>query len=111
MAKLDFNRVVRVGARVVSLGLIAVFGMVWLQGSKTENLTLAAGATGGESYILGRALKTVVERHYPRVRLTTTGDWRDRREPGHAGGGAGATAGRTIRHRARTKSPVAGNAI
>jgi uncharacterized protein len=70
MAKLDFNRVVRVALVVVSLGLIAVFGRVWLQGSKTENLTLAAGATGGESYILGRALKTVVERHYPRVRLT-----------------------------------------
>ncbi len=70
MAKLDFNRVVRVALVVVSLGFIAVAGMVWLQGSKTENLTLAAGASGGESYILGCALKTVLERHYPRIHLT-----------------------------------------
>jgi TRAP transporter TAXI family solute receptor len=70
MAKLDFNRVVRVALMVVSLGFIAVAGMVWLQQSRTESLTLAAGASDGESYILGRALKIVLERHYPRIRLT-----------------------------------------
>jgi uncharacterized protein len=70
MAQLEFNRVVRVALVVVSLGVIAIVGIVWLQESRTENLTLAAGASSGESYILGRALKTVLERHYPRIHLT-----------------------------------------
>ncbi len=38
-------------------------------GPKRERLTLAAGAPSGESYILGHALKTVVERHYPKIRI------------------------------------------
>ncbi len=38
--------------------------------SRTEHLTLAAGASSGESYILGHALKTVVERHFPKIRIT-----------------------------------------
>ena len=70
MGKLDFNQVLRIALVTLSLGLIAVVAIVWLQGSKTEMLTLAAGTSSGESYILGQALKTVVERHYPRVRLT-----------------------------------------
>jgi TRAP transporter TAXI family solute receptor len=70
MAKLDFNQVLRVALVTVSLGLIAVLAIVWAQGSKTETLALAGGASSGESYILGQALKTVVERHYPRIRLT-----------------------------------------
>jgi uncharacterized protein len=41
----------------------------WQQ-SRTVHLTMAAGASSGESYILGHALKTVVERHYPRIRMT-----------------------------------------
>ena len=70
MAKPDFNRVLRITLVVLSLGLIAILAIVWLQQSKTEHLTLAAGAPSGESYILGNALKTVVERHYPRIRIT-----------------------------------------
>ena len=41
-----------------------------LQQSKTEYLTLAAGSSSGESYILGNALKKVVEQHYPKIRIT-----------------------------------------
>jgi TRAP transporter TAXI family solute receptor len=70
MARIDFNRVVQGALAVLSLGLIAVLGIAWFFRSRTEYLTLAAGASSGESYILGSALKTVLERHYPRVRLT-----------------------------------------
>jgi TRAP transporter TAXI family solute receptor len=49
--------------------LIGLGGFLWQQ-SRTRYLTLAAGDSSGESYILGSALKKVVERHYPRIRIT-----------------------------------------
>src|SRR5271167_3362426 len=70
MAKLDFNRVLRVTLIALSLVLIGGLALAWWQRSRTEHLTLAAGASSGESYILGNALKTVVERHYPKIRVT-----------------------------------------
>jgi hypothetical protein len=70
MAKLDFNRVLRMTLGVLSIGFFAGLALVAWQRSKTEHLTLAAGASSGESYILGNALKTVVERHNPRIRIT-----------------------------------------
>src|SRR3984957_18340009 len=69
MAKPDFNRVLRITLVALSLCLMGGLGIAWVQRSKTENLTLAAGASSGESYILGNALKTVVERHYPKIRI------------------------------------------
>src|SRR5580704_585333 len=69
MAKLDFNRVLRMTLLVVSVGLVACLAIGLWQGTKKEHLTLAAGASSGESYILGHALKTVVERHYPKIRI------------------------------------------
>src|SRR5580704_10130949 len=70
MAKLDLNKVIQLALGALSLALIAVLVTAWLQSSKTEYLTLAAGTSSGESYILGNALKTVVERHNPRIRIT-----------------------------------------
>jgi hypothetical protein len=70
MAKLDFNRVLRMTLVVLSVGLFVGLALAAWQGSRTEHLTLAAGASSGESYILGNALKTVVERHYPKIRIT-----------------------------------------
>src|SRR5271170_1672802 len=70
MATLDFNRVVRLVVITASLCVITSLAVVLWQGSRTQHLTLAAGASSGESYILGNALKTVVERHYPRIRIT-----------------------------------------
>jgi uncharacterized protein len=70
MAKLDFNRVLRIALVALSLGLVGGLAIALWQGSKTESLTLAAGASSGESYLLGHALKTVVERHYPKIRIT-----------------------------------------
>ena len=70
MAKLDLNKVIQLALGALSLALIAVLVTAWLQSSKTEYLTLAAGASSGESYVLGNALKKVVERHNPRIRIT-----------------------------------------
>jgi uncharacterized protein len=70
MAKLDFNRVLRMTLVVLSVGLVAWLALALWQRSRTEHLTLAAGASSGESYILGNALKAVVERHYPKIRMT-----------------------------------------
>lgn len=70
MAKLDLNKVIQLALAALSLALIAVLAMAWLQSSKTQYLTLAAGASSGESYVLGNALKKVVERHNPRIRIT-----------------------------------------
>ena len=65
MAKLDFNRVLRITLVMLTLGFVGGLWIVLLQESKTEYLILAAGASSGESYILGNALKKVFERHYP----------------------------------------------
>jgi TRAP transporter TAXI family solute receptor len=70
MAKVEFNRVLLIAIVAVSVGVVAGVAVVLLQGSKTQRLTLAAGSPSGESYILGSALKTVVERHYPKIRIT-----------------------------------------
>jgi len=70
MAKLDFNRVLRMTLVVLSAGLVGWLALALWQRSRTEHLTLAAGASSGESYILGNALKTVLERHYPKIRVT-----------------------------------------
>ncbi len=70
MAKLDFNRLMQLTLAALTLGLAAGLAIIFVQRSRTEYLTLAAGTSSGESYILGNALKTVVERHYPRIRIT-----------------------------------------
>src|SRR3984957_13112708 len=70
MAKPDFNRVLRLALIAATLCLLVILAVVYWQQSKVEHLTLAAGASSGESYLLGSALKTVVERHNPRIRIT-----------------------------------------
>jgi TRAP transporter TAXI family solute receptor len=70
MAKLGFNQVLRLALVALSVTLVALLAIAWWQQSRTEHITLAAGAPSGESYILGNALKTVVERHHPRIRIT-----------------------------------------
>jgi uncharacterized protein len=70
MAKLDFNRVLRITLASLSVALVAGLAITLWKRAKTEHLMLAAGASRGESYLLGNALKTVVERHYPKVRIT-----------------------------------------
>jgi TRAP transporter TAXI family solute receptor len=70
MPKVELNGILRIAPVVLSVGVLAGLGVVWLKGSRTQHLTLAAGSRAGESYILSDALKTVVERHYPKIRIT-----------------------------------------
>lgn len=69
MRKFDFHRILPVTLAVASVCFVAGLAIVLWQQSRTQYLTLAAGDSRGESYILGSALKTVVERHYPRIRI------------------------------------------
>jgi uncharacterized protein len=68
MVKLKISHIV--GLVVLSLILIAFIVNELHERSQIRNLMLAAGSKTGESYILGGALKTVVERHNPRIRIT-----------------------------------------
>lgn len=70
MAKLEFNKILLIAIVTVSLGVVAGLAIMFVQGAKTQRLTLAAGSRSGESFILGDALQKVVERHYPKVRIT-----------------------------------------
>lgn len=70
MARLDLHKM-GLGAMVaLSLVLLGGLALQVYESSKTRSLTFAAGSVSGESYIIGSALKTVVERHYPRVQIT-----------------------------------------
>jgi len=70
MLKLELNRVVAVALIIVTVSALAGLAAILWQGSRTQHLTLVAGAATGESYILADALKQVVERHNPRIRIT-----------------------------------------
>ena len=72
MLKFEFNNLLQVALVTLSLSLVGGLAVVFWQGSKTQHLTLAAGAASGESYIIGDALKKVVERHYPKILITLT---------------------------------------
>jgi len=69
MAKLDLNRILPITLAVVSVSLVIGIAALFWQQARTQYLTLAAGDSHGESYILDSALKTVVERHYPGIRI------------------------------------------
>lgn len=69
MPKLDFSKVLRTALLTLSLVFVVGLAVAAWQQSQTQYLTLAAGASSGESYILGSALKKVVERHYPRIKI------------------------------------------
>jgi len=57
---------------IFSLALIVFLGLLaglFYQTSRVRSLTLAAGSSSGESYVVCAALKTVVERHYPNIKI------------------------------------------
>jgi hypothetical protein len=86
MDKADFNRVLRITLAALTFGFITSLVVVLLQQSKTQYLTLAAGASSGESFILGNALKKVVERHLSSGSPYRSGNRRNDRKSAHAGG-------------------------
>jgi TRAP transporter TAXI family solute receptor len=68
--RFDLNKAVLAVIAAGSVCVIAGAGYWLWRASRTQSFTLAAGASNGESYILGNALKTVVERHYPKIHIT-----------------------------------------
>lgn len=58
------------GLGLLSLGLIGAIALTVFSRTRTQELTIAAGAAQGESYILSKALETVIERHHPRIQIT-----------------------------------------
>jgi TRAP transporter TAXI family solute receptor len=54
----------------LSLIIVAALAFTLLRRSRPQRFVLAAGSSTGESYIIGDALKKVVEQHYPRIRIT-----------------------------------------
>jgi uncharacterized protein len=69
-AGLKLNRVREAGLILISIILIGSLLAMLYQHSKVRRLTVAAGSPTGESYILCSALRVVVERHYPQIRIT-----------------------------------------
>lgn len=68
--KLKLNRLLEIGLVVFSLTLIGFVASLLYQRSKVHHVAVAAGSSTGESYIVCAALKTVVERHNPGIRIT-----------------------------------------
>ena len=62
-------RVILIALGAVTASLIGWLSWQLVQISKVQHVAMAAGASSGESYILGTALKKVVERHYSKVEL------------------------------------------
>jgi len=70
MAGAGFTHILRGALAALSVAVIGGLAYALVQSSKTQQLTLAAGSRSGESYLIGNALKAVVERHHPKLRLT-----------------------------------------
>ncbi len=69
LAKSKLNRIRLIGSILFTTVVVAFVGVLLYQNSRVEHLTLAAGSRTGESYIVSAALKTVVERHHPEIRI------------------------------------------
>jgi TRAP transporter TAXI family solute receptor len=67
--RLEVNRIAQAALALLTAGVLVLASAMWMHSNRTERLTIAAGAASGESYILTQALKTVVERHYSRIRM------------------------------------------
>ena len=70
MAKLIAGRIVIVILALVSIALLGTGASIAYKRFKTNTIAIAAGSSKAESYVMMQALKTVVERHYPRLKLT-----------------------------------------
>ena len=54
----------------VTLAFASLLARMIYESTKVEHITVAAGSSRAESYILMQALKSVVELHYPHIRMT-----------------------------------------
>lgn len=68
----DFDPITRsatIGLLAISLGVVGWFGADLWGRNRTYRLVLAAGSSTGESYILAKAIETVIEAKVPRVNI------------------------------------------
>jgi TRAP-type uncharacterized transport system substrate-binding protein len=54
---------------LISVAVATWWFIDWRGRTRVYNVTLAAGSRTGESYLLGQALKAVVARHRPNIRI------------------------------------------
>ncbi len=66
----NLNGVWAIALLALSLTFVSFVIKFLIQKASVHRVTLAAGAATGESYIIGSALKSVVERHNPGIRIT-----------------------------------------
>lgn len=69
MPRLTLNKVSQIGLAVLTVGLVSLLAVGVYQSSRTQTLNLASGSSGSDSHILCAALKSVVERHNPKLRV------------------------------------------
>lgn len=67
--RLTLNKVSQIGLAVLTVALVSLLAVGVYQSSRTRTLNLAGGSADSDSHILCAALKRVVERHNPRVRI------------------------------------------
>jgi uncharacterized protein len=63
-------RILLIVIAALSVAVLSGLGLLLVRNSRTTHLTLAAGSPSSESYIIGRALKSTLERNYPKIRIT-----------------------------------------
>jgi TRAP transporter TAXI family solute receptor len=68
--KFSASNLILIALGLLTLCVVGTIAVVAWQNTRVHHVTLAAGSSTGESYIIGTALRTVVERHYPRVKMT-----------------------------------------
>jgi TRAP transporter TAXI family solute receptor len=69
MLKLDAFRLRIIVLALISTTLAATFAIFLYQDRRTQTLKLAAGSSTGESFIVASALKKVIERRQPRIKI------------------------------------------
>lgn len=70
MHRWDPSRIGITALALLSVSLLAIVGLALRDRGKKHELVLAAGSSEGESYLLGLALKQVVEKHNPKIHIT-----------------------------------------
>ncbi len=69
MSRFDPSRFAVPGLALLSLLLILGVAYAIFEQNRSYHVTIAAGSHTGEAYILTQALKTVAERHYPKLKI------------------------------------------
>jgi uncharacterized protein len=69
MNRFEYHRVSEIALGLLTLALIIFVGTIVRNSLRIRTLTIAAGSSSGGSYIVCNALKAVLERHYPNIKL------------------------------------------